>query len=73
MDHPLVTLVLERLEDLNGEAADEAEGDALEVVVADEFVEVDGEELEGDYQVVAEDKVVLETDDVVHVLRIMLL
>lgn len=46
MDQVLISQVLEGLEDLDSETANEAQGYALEVVVLDELVKVDAEELE---------------------------
>lgn len=48
VDDVLVSEELERLQDLNGEAAYQRQGDALEVVVLDELVKIDREELERD-------------------------
>ena len=45
----------------------------MEVVVLDELVEVDREELEGDYQVVAEHAVVLDLDYVILIVGVLLL
>lgn len=45
MDDVLVSQKLEGLENLDGEATDQRQGDPSEVVVLDELVEVDGEEL----------------------------
>ena len=73
MDHVLVAEELEGLEDLNRESSYQRQGDALEVVVLDELVEVDREELEGDDQVVAEHAVVLDLDYVVLVVGVLLL
>ena len=50
---------LERLQDLNSESTDERERDALEVVVLNEFVQVDREQLKRYHQVLAEDHIVL--------------
>ena len=48
VDDVFVSEELERLQDLNGEAAYQRQGDALEVVVLDELVKIDREELERD-------------------------
>ena len=71
VDDVLVSEELERLQDLNGEAAYQRKGDALEVVVLDELVKIDREELERDYQVVAEYAVILDLDDVVLILGVL--
>ena len=51
-------------QDLDGEASDQVLGDALEVVVFDEFVEVDGEHFEGDAEMVSPEEVFAHFDDV---------
>lgn len=45
----------------------------MEVVVLDELIEVDGEEFERDDEVLAEYEVVLDHDDVVSIIRVILL
>lgn len=46
MDDVFISQELERLEDLDGEPADQRQRHPLEVVVLDELVQVDGEEFE---------------------------
>ena len=58
---------------MNSKASDERQRDSLEVIVLDEFVEVDRKELEGDDQVGSENAMVKDLDDVICVFRILLL
>ena len=73
MDDVFFPEELECLQDLDCEASYQREGHALEVVVLDELVEVDGEEFEGDDQVRAEGAVVQDLDDVVRVVGVLVL
>lgn len=50
---------------------DERHGEASEVVVLDELVQVDGQQLKGDAQVTAEVEVLGHVDDVAAVLHIL--
>ena len=58
---------------MNCKASDERQRDSLEVIVLDEFVEIDREEFEGDDQVGSENTMVEDLDDVVCVFWILLL
>lgn len=52
-----------REKELNGDTADEAEGESLELVVLDELVQVDAEHLKRDAHVVAEVEVIVHRHD----------
>lgn len=73
MDNVLLFQKFQRLKDLDGEAADQRERHAHEVVSFDELVQVDAEQFEAQQQVRAECAVVLDADDVVLVLRVLFL
>ena len=72
MHDVVLTHVVERNEDLDGEPFDQAQGEALEVVHLDEVVEVDAEELERDDEMLAERERVEALDDVLLVFWIVL-
>lgn len=61
----------ERHQHLLRKALDQLQAEPLEVVLLDELVQVDRQQLKGDAQVVAEHEVLLDVDDMVHVLRIV--
>ena len=71
MNYLLLMEVLEGLEHLNCESANEGEGNSLEVIVFYEFIEVYGEKFKAYDQVLAEIDVVLDADDVVLVVGIV--
>jgi hypothetical protein len=70
MDDVLLSQVLKRLEYLYSEPSDQAERNALEVVVLDKLIQVNGKELERDNKVLPEHHVVLYPDYVERVVRI---
>ena len=57
---------------MDGEPLDQAEGEALEVVHLDEVVKVDAQQLERDAEMLAEGERIEALDDVLLVLRIVL-
>ena len=60
-------------QELDGEAADQAVLEALVVIHLDEFVEVDGVQVEHNAEMVAPDEVILKFDDALYLVRIVLL
>ena len=62
----------ERLRELLEEGADEVHGEAAELVLLDEFVQVDGEQLEDEAEVVLVGEVVEQAQHVVAVVRVVL-
>ena len=72
MNQLVVFLVLQCLQNLDSESSDEALRHALEIVVLDEFVEVDGETLEADEQVLSEEGEALDSDHIVLVMFVVL-
>lgn len=72
MNEGLFPQVLESLKYLDGKPANQRERHSFEVVVLDELVEVDGEQLEGNDEMLPEHAVVFDSDDVVRVIRVIL-
>ena len=64
MDDVLVFVEFERVQDLNGEAADEAHADPSELGVFDEFVKVDAQKLEDEADVRAKNEVIFDLDNI---------
>ena len=62
MDDVLVFVEFEGVQDLNGEAADEAHADPSELGVFDEFVKVDAQKLEDEADVRAKNEVIFDLD-----------
>lgn len=69
----MVPLKFERLQDLDGETANETSRHSLEVVLLDKLVEIHAEELEGEEQVLSEDGVVIDPHDIVLVVFVFAL
>lgn len=62
--------VMERDEQLDGEAAHQSDGDTLEVVALDELVQVHRQHFERENQMLAEHELLSDADDVLFVLRV---
>lgn len=62
--------VVKGLKDLKTEALGEGNGEALEVIILDELVQVDAEHLEHNEHMTSEHKVVLDTNNVLGVIVI---
>jgi hypothetical protein len=73
VDDIVLSHVVERNEDLDGEPLDQAEREALEVVHLDEVVKVDTQQLERDTKMLAEGERIEALYDVLLVLRIVLI
>jgi hypothetical protein len=73
MNYIVILLIFECLQYLDGESPDQANGDSLEVVVFDELVQVNAQQLKPNDQVLSEYRVVLHSDDIVHIIWIILL
>jgi hypothetical protein len=71
MDDAVLVEVIKTDEDLDGEPFDEVEGESLEVVHFDEFVEVDRQHFESDDQVLPKHKLVQSLYDIFLVLRVV--
>ena len=71
MHDVMLAHVVKRDQDLDREPLDQAEREAQEVVHLDEVIEVDGEELEGEDQMLAEDEVVQALYDILLVFRVV--
>jgi hypothetical protein len=63
--------VLERYQQLLPEPSDEPQTEPLEVVVLDELVQIEGQQLERDAQVVAEVEVLVHVHNVGRVIRVL--
>lgn len=55
-----------------GKLADQLQAEALELILLDQLIQVDGEQLEGDADVVAEDEAIVQVNDV-HLIVLVLL
>lgn len=73
VDHILFAEILKSLKDLDCKSTNEREWDTLEVVVFDEFVQINREKLERNNQVLAELAAVLNLDYVICIIRILVL
>lgn len=73
MDDAVAGQSLETLKERVGKLADQLEAEPLELILLNEFVEVDGEELKRDANVIAEDEAVMEVDDVHLIVLVLLL
>ena len=71
VDHALASQELERLQQLRGESADEAQREPSKVVVLDELVQVARQRLEGDAQVIAEVEVLVHVHHPTDVARVL--
>lgn len=72
MDQPRVLQDGHGVEQLRGEDLDELRGEALELVLLDELVQVGREQLEDETEVVPVDEGVFEAEDVVFVVWVAL-
>ena len=72
MDQVVVLLVLQRLQNLDGEATDQVLGHALEIVVLDKFVHIDREKLKRDDQMLSKYHIVFDSDHIVLIMWVML-
>jgi len=63
---------IQTLQKAVGELPNQLQGEALELVLLDQLVEVDGEKLEGDAGVAPEAEVVIHVDDVERVVLVLL-
>ena len=62
---------LQHFEELDAEALDEAQVESLEVLGANELIQVDGEHFKADAQVASEPEVVGHLDDCLFIVRIL--
>ena len=72
MNYVLVSQVLQGLKNLNSKSPYQTESHALEVVVLDEIVKIDGEQLERYHQMLPKNHVVLDSNDIEGVIRVVL-
>ena len=73
MDDLVVLLILQGLQDLNSKPSDQALWYSLEVVVLDEFIEIDAQALKGDDQVFPEEEVVFDSNDVILIIFVVMI
>jgi hypothetical protein len=73
MNERLFSKILERLQNLDCKSPDQTQRDPLKVIIFDEFVEIDGEKLKRNNQVLSKHAVVFDSDDVVGVIGVVLL
>jgi hypothetical protein len=73
MDDSMFSLVFKGLQYLYGETSYQTQRNPIEIVVLYELIEIDAQKLKCDYKMLSEDEVFLDADDVVHVVRIVLL
>lgn len=71
MHDVILRQVVQRYEYLNGEALDEIEREALEVVHLDEFIKIDGQHFESDHEMLPEVKLVQSANYVLLVLGVL--
>ena len=71
MNDGMIPLELESLQDLYGKSTDQTLRYSLEVIVFDEFVEVDAKAFEGYQEMLAENHEVLHTDNIVLVVFVV--
>jgi len=67
----MVLLVLQSLKHLDGKSTDQVLRDSLEIVVTDKLVKVDWKKLKSDDQMLTEDMIVEYPDNIVLVMRII--
>lgn len=73
MDDLVILLILQGLQDLNSKPPDQALWNSLEVVVLDEFIEIDAQALKGDGQVLPEEEVVFDSNDVILIIFVVMI
>lgn len=72
MDNLLFLKEFKSLEHLNCKSSDETQRDTLEIVVSNELIEIDAEKFEGDYQMMSENLIILNTNNVVRIIWILI-
>ena len=72
MNDVVLSCIHEGLQNLDGKATDEANRDALKVVVLDEFVQVNTQQFENDAEMFPKQDVIFDSDDVVLVVAVVL-
>lgn len=72
MDDFVPVQCIQTLQKAVGELPNQLQGEALELVLLDQLIEVDGEKLEGDAGVAPEAEVVIHVDDVERVVLVLL-
>jgi len=71
MDQVFLSEIFKGLKNLDGKPSDETQRNSLEIVVLDEFVQVDGKKLERDDKMLSKHAVVFYPDDVVRVIWVI--
>ena len=73
MNHIVILLILQSLQNLNSESSDQPKRDSLEVVVLNKLVKINAKQLKAYDQMLSEYAVVLHSDYVVYIVWVMLL
>ncbi len=73
MNHIVILLILQSLQDLNGESSDQPKRYPLEVVVLNKLVKINAKQLKAYDQMLSEYTVVLHSDYVVYIIWVVLL
>lgn len=73
MNNILFSQILQSLQNLDCKTSYQTQSDTLEIVVFDKIIKIDREQLEWDNQMFAEHYIVLDPNNVVRIIRVILL
>lgn len=73
MDHSMLSLIFKCLQNLNCKPSYKTQWYPIKVIVLDKLIQVDTEKLKWDDQMFPENAIVLDPNDIVHIIRVMFL